>query len=1507
MNKGNKKAVYGIAAVAVVAVIVLAVVFLMPKSMSINPTDYVKVKCGGLNGEGKASLTFDADSFLTAIKAEKELKPAQESEIEGLLAKGDQYFKLSKNSELTNGDKISIECDMPSDFLKSYKVKIENKTFEYTVAGLIDMQMVDLGSYAVIEFTGFEGHGYINATLDYEKMYQDVSQMVRNVEESDSTESYITNDLYSALYRCVSDITASENEALCNGDQITVTYNVNEEYGRIEKYGIIFESAQREVKVEGLEPVEKVDLADYLKAEFSGYDGVGRISVSIDEEKMREDFAEKFADTRNGYTAEDVVYQVENYIDYNVILGADKTDYIVNGEEIRIFAQIDEEQNYIFSVGIEIEGAETTVTAQGLEEPQEVDLTELLTVSFSGICPDVEVEVSIEKESPLYGYIDRNSYQSIPRHIYAQNGESLDITLEYYEENALRAGYKVTNNTQSYEISGLDKYDFDLESLDQEEIDAIVTQGKQEVKQTLLDGESDLMKKLEGGSGWILWNQVKVGLNKVVKVYADRAYYDFNRTAFVYEACVPIMQQNETVTQNTVYVLTYFENVTQSPDGSLNFGDRERYVLYYSEESLQEELAKIPDWLDREEGSECEQSELYNETIEEEIKFEELSKATAQEQERLLSSDTEDAVIPEISEEAAGSAAAVIEYEGHRYYRFDTAVTWKEAKALCEKAGGQLVSITSWTEQSVLQNLIKEGSLSHYWIGATDEEMEGNWSWVSGEDFCYDGWDDNQPDNYDNVEDYAYISRSFDSCWNDDSNETEGVGYILEVSAQQDNGQYLPSTHTLIHQKSVSYDAWDDNSYGNRSYGVIAYNASDSGWTQYQLNGAYEKLTGEVSIYSEAASGVSMDFAVFGDGQLLYRQTAITRQTIPTSFALDVSGIKVLTIETRNLGETSSGWLLLGNAKLYAHEGETETPNAARLGDLVIIDSKEMQSETKLFQDAFGGLHDSYLRFNAYYNSSMVWNLDEKYTTFSGKFVAGKSTGSKVAIKVQIYGDEELLFESDGYDKTKDAIEFSIDVTGKQVLRIVTEDALSGSNSYLYLVDDLLTAQSDAAQTEQENEEKMTDWNDVEENAYQFPELSSQVSSQISAMAEYGTHRYYLIETPMTWKGAEEFCEKAGGHLAVITSLLEQERVTKLLKNAQENDYWIGASDEAEEGNFVWVSKEAMTYTNWKNGEPSNSDKGDGITESYMEIYANSGLWNDNDDQTHEFGFVMEISDDRDSLKETQDLGELALNGKLTESSAYEYDSEISDSHGNTYLSSYSLNASNEGYVTYDLNGEYTKISGILSPYSRTEQNASMNIGFFGDGKLLYGKSGISGWQEACKFEIDVTGVKTLTIKTSNTGDYNNGWVLLNDMTLTLAQTPEPCSSAVRLKDLQLIDSAEMEYHVRLSKDTFGTMYENDYSFDASDNGYALYLLGGKYTQFSGVVCPGKATKSDNVIKVEIYADDELVFEQDGITRMTKAVPFTVDVTGRQNLKIVTSDSSESYESYVYLTEDFLQ
>jgi uncharacterized repeat protein (TIGR02543 family) len=133
-------------------------------------------------------------------------------------------------------------------------------------------------------------------------------------------------------------------------------------------------------------------------------------------------------------------------------------------------------------------------------------------------------------------------------------------------------------------------------------------------------------------------------------------------------------------------------------------------------------------------------------------------------------------------------------FNGHSYKLYDNSITWTEAKAACEALGGHLATITTSEEQQFIVSILGFGSKRAYWLGATDAEQEGNWKWITGEDWSYTNWDsgNRQPDN-DSDEDYLQIynppmlySNAAAYKWNDQSNNNRNysglsvVGYICE-------------------------------------------------------------------------------------------------------------------------------------------------------------------------------------------------------------------------------------------------------------------------------------------------------------------------------------------------------------------------------------------------------------------------------------------------------------------------------------------------------------------------------------------------------------------------------------------------------------------------------------------------------------------------------------------------------------------------------------------------------
>ena len=81
-------------------------------------------------------------------------------------------------------------------------------------------------------------------------------------------------------------------------------------------------------------------------------------------------------------------------------------------------------------------------------------------------------------------------------------------------------------------------------------------------------------------------------------------------------------------------------------------------------------------------------------------------------------------------------------------------------------------------------------------------------------------------------------------------------------------------------------------------------------------------------------------------------------------------------------------------------------------------------------------------------------------------------------------------------------------------------------------------------------------------------------------------HCYRFVATPLLdWPSARTDCQSWGGDLAALTSLAE---LTLVLPHLQDGT-WIGASDAAVEGTWVWVTGEPWGYTAWETNEPNAS------------------------------------------------------------------------------------------------------------------------------------------------------------------------------------------------------------------------------------------------------------------------------------------------------------------------------
>jgi len=118
---------------------------------------------------------------------------------------------------------------------------------------------------------------------------------------------------------------------------------------------------------------------------------------------------------------------------------------------------------------------------------------------------------------------------------------------------------------------------------------------------------------------------------------------------------------------------------------------------------------------------------------------------------------------------------------------------------------------------------------------------------------------------------------------------------------------------------------------------------------------------------------------------------------------------------------------------------------------------------------------------------------------------------------------------------------------------------------------------------------------------------------------------YYDVITPpagISWTAANAAAQSsiflgASGHLATFSSQSEFDFVTFHFPT---NFTWIGFTDQINEGQFLWVTNEPVTYTRWLLNEPNNSADGNGEDYAFyqqgtLDVQATQGWgWNDYQD-----------------------------------------------------------------------------------------------------------------------------------------------------------------------------------------------------------------------------------------------------------------------------------------------------
>lgn len=136
--------------------------------------------------------------------------------------------------------------------------------------------------------------------------------------------------------------------------------------------------------------------------------------------------------------------------------------------------------------------------------------------------------------------------------------------------------------------------------------------------------------------------------------------------------------------------------------------------------------------------------------------------------------------------------ASVFGGNGHAYLVVvdKAAMTWGDAKARAEEAGGHLATVTSSAEnQFIYQLALGSAGAFHTtngpWLGGFQQngsvEPKGGWTWVTNEPWSYENWATDEPSNTNNDEAFLeYTGSPPSSTWNDIDPAADTRAFVIE-------------------------------------------------------------------------------------------------------------------------------------------------------------------------------------------------------------------------------------------------------------------------------------------------------------------------------------------------------------------------------------------------------------------------------------------------------------------------------------------------------------------------------------------------------------------------------------------------------------------------------------------------------------------------------------------------------------------------------------------------------
>ncbi|MEM9587763.1 MAG: lectin-like protein, partial [Planctomycetota bacterium] len=564
-----------------------------------------------------------------------------------------------------------------------------------------------------------------------------------------------------------------------------------------------------------------------------------------------------------------------------------------------------------------------------------------------------------------------------------------------------------------------------------------------------------------------------------------------------------------------------------------------------------------------------------------------------------------------------------------------------------------MVSVGDQAEQDFIFG--RFGGTSH-WIGLSDADVEGDWTtWVDGSDVTFSNWGANEPNSGDSF-DYAYQNSS-DGRWYD-GRDIWTFASVIEFTGDADtDGDGIPDVIDWLPDDPA-------NGYDIREAGPDGvFDTADD--DIYTIRGSYD---GDVRVSFNVVDGPLAP----GD----YRFTITPSITDPVGNALDGNsdgtGGDAFT-RLFSVAETDPGFIFEGrNNNTFATATPLNMLADAALPQFLTAElqgsgSIDNSSDVDYWKfDALAG--DQLLAYTSTLTSGMntritLYNSAGQYLTessFNGAndddYLSGytlpsdgeyfllvnrRSGGTRGDYELHVHtvrnadAETDADYNNDAFTNA-DPLNFTDSSAGRTATTVglvmpieangnFDEDtfALGPLNAGNVVELDLglpttstlipLIQLFDSAGNLLPDE----DGNLLDDKLTVSITSDDEYFARVTNAAwTYGGHRYEVL-APGSWTDLQAEAQARGGYLISVNDAQERNFAEQAFGSL--GQFWLGLSDVASEGTWVWTDGTADTYTAWDAGEPNTASN------DYAYRWTN-GLWYDTSPNSNRFG-IAEIPD----------------------------------------------------------------------------------------------------------------------------------------------------------------------------------------------------------------------------------------------------------------------------------------